>query len=132
MFLSATRIIEMMSFAMKALGPTPSSGYSVRIIDKAGANFRTASAEEAKALAEKKQIVGKGSESNLKYAVLTVDPTEARATIDETNSPPLSIRAKKLGLRIPIAEDNFTIRRVNEPTGQYFEHRNDVCATYAR
>lgn len=129
MLLSANRVKEMISFITKALGSTPSSSYSLKVINQTGQDFRTASAAELTALAEKQQIIGKGTEANLKYAILTVDPMEAHMTIQEANSP---LPRRKFQLAVPIAADNFTVKRVNEPTGQYFEHRDEVCAAYRR
>lgn len=129
--LAASRIPNLIAFAMQALGPLPSSSYSVKVINQTGKDWKTVSAEEALALAAKNQIVGKGSDTRLKYAQLTCDTLDAQHTIDETKAPPVT-RKKHISLDIPIAEANFTVKHVNEPTGQYFEHRLDVCATYAR
>ncbi len=129
--LAASRIPNLIAFALRALGPLPSSSYSVKIINQSGKDWKTVSADEAIALAQKNQIVGKGSEARLKYAQLTVDHLDGQQTIDEANAPPTS-RKKHISLRVPVAEANFTVKHVNEPTGQYFEHRNDICATYSR
>lgn len=129
--LAASRIQNLIAFALQALGPLPSSSYSVKVINQAGQDWKTVSADEAIALAAKNQVVGKGSETRLKYLQLTDGTLEAQMTIDETKAPPTS-RKKVFSLDIPIAEANFTIKHVNEPTGQYFEHRNEICATYGR
>jgi len=129
--LAASRIPNLIAFALQALGPLPSSSYTLKIIDQAGKDWKTVSADEAIALANKGQIIGKGSESRLKYGILAADYFDAQLTIEEAKAPPIA-RKKHISLDIPIAEANFTVKHVNEPTGQYFEHRNDVCFTYHR
>lgn len=124
MIISSARLLD---FVLKALGPLPSSGYKIRVQRADGSLFKLASPDEVAALAEEKQVIGKGSEARLKFTTLTVDDDQALATLSGQGE-----RRKNFGARIPIAQDNFTVRRVNEPTGQYFEHRNDICANYAR
>lgn len=129
--LAASRIPNLIAFALQALGPLPSSSYTLKIIDQAGKDWKTVSSDEALALAAKNQIVGKGSESKLKYAQLTVDPSEAQLVIDEANCPPVA-RKRNILQSIPIADASFTVKHVNEATGQWWEHRDHICATYSQ